>query len=190
MRETCSQRRTQVTSVSWSSPVFSSREISDSVANVSLTSTILITKPEITINVPVVFMARYKWFWGFARAISGPKKVSIFRAHPFQCPLSWCCTPQNHYVPRHKNNRYIGSFRYPGAVVSCIVIHYMSWTVCWRYLVLGHLPHPGSILCQFQEEHHLQHVACNLCQHDTHGAPYDVLYLQPLQNRRKMADRS
>ncbi len=22
----------------------------------------------------------------FARAISGPKKVSIFRAHPFQCP--------------------------------------------------------------------------------------------------------
>jgi hypothetical protein len=23
----------------------------------------------------------------FARAISGPKKVSIFRAHPFQCPL-------------------------------------------------------------------------------------------------------
>jgi hypothetical protein len=23
---------------------------------------------------------------GFARAISGPKKVSIFRAHPFRCP--------------------------------------------------------------------------------------------------------
>ncbi len=66
----------------------------------------------------------------------------------------------------------------------------MSWTVCWRYLVLGHLPHPWSILCQSQEEHQLQHIACDLCQHDTHGAPYDVLYLQPLQNRRKMADRS
>ncbi len=47
-----------------------------------------------TTNVPVVFMARYVMiltFLGlnstcFARAISGPKKVSIFRAHPFQCP--------------------------------------------------------------------------------------------------------
>ncbi len=55
----------------------------------------------ITINVPVVFMARYVMVLRgatslrgalgpngtrFARAISGPKKVSIFRAHPFQCP--------------------------------------------------------------------------------------------------------
>jgi len=28
----------------------------------------------------------------------GLKKVSIFRAHPFQCPVYWCCTPQNHEV--------------------------------------------------------------------------------------------
>ncbi len=40
----------------------------------------------------------------------GPKKVSIFRAHPFQCSSYWCCTPQNHYVPRHENNRYINSY--------------------------------------------------------------------------------
>jgi hypothetical protein len=54
---------------------------------------------EISINVPVVFMARYvlvlrgalegvgpenQDFFGFALANSGPKKVSIFRAHPFQ----------------------------------------------------------------------------------------------------------
>ncbi len=37
----------------------------------------------------------------FPNAISGPKKVSIFRAHPFQCP-----SPQKHYIPHHKNNRY------------------------------------------------------------------------------------
>jgi hypothetical protein len=34
-------------------------------------------------------------------AISGPKKISILRAHPFQWPAS------NHYVPRLINNRYI-----------------------------------------------------------------------------------
>jgi hypothetical protein len=64
------------------------------------------TRVHKTTNVPVVFMARYvmilrgatslrgaldSTFLGpngtrFARAISGPKKVSIFRAHPFQCP--------------------------------------------------------------------------------------------------------
>jgi hypothetical protein len=38
-----------------------------------------------------------------------------------------------------------------------------------------------------QEGHQLLHLACDVCQHDTHGAPYDVLYLMPLQNRRKMA---
>ncbi len=44
---------------------------------------------EIIINVPVVFMALYVMGPNgthFARAISGPKKVSIFIAHPFQCP--------------------------------------------------------------------------------------------------------
>ncbi len=40
--------------------------------------------------------------------ISGPKKVTISSAHPFQCNGS--CTPQNHYVPRHINNRYSNSY--------------------------------------------------------------------------------
>ena len=38
-------------------------------------------------------------------AISRPKKVSIFRAHPFQWPSKWICPPQNYYVLRHINNR-------------------------------------------------------------------------------------
>ncbi len=46
----------------------------------------------------------------YACAISGPKKVLIFRAHPFQCHSYWCCTPQNPYVPRHRNSRYINSY--------------------------------------------------------------------------------
>jgi hypothetical protein len=64
----------------------------------------------------------------FRAQISGPKKVLIFRAHPFQCPLKWCCTPQNHYVLRHKYNRYINSYNiaeikytsfYPVVMQSC-----------------------------------------------------------------------
>jgi hypothetical protein len=44
-------------------------------------------------------------------AISGPKKVLIFRAHPFQWPSNWIFPHQNHYVPRHtKHNRYINSY--------------------------------------------------------------------------------
>ncbi len=43
----------------------------------------------ITINIPVVFMARYVMGPSgtrFAHALSGPKKVTIFRTHPFRCP--------------------------------------------------------------------------------------------------------
>ncbi len=47
----------------------------------------------LTINVPVVFMARY---------------VMILNG--------------THYVPRHKNNRYIGSFMYPSSVVVCCLL--------------------------------------------------------------------
>jgi hypothetical protein len=44
-------------------------------------------------------------------AISGPKKVSIFRAHPLSMALGMDVAPnQNHYVPRHINNRYINSY--------------------------------------------------------------------------------
>ncbi len=47
-----------------------------------------------------------------ALAISEPKKVSkkIFRFHPFQWPSKWICSPQNHYIPCHLNNRYISSY--------------------------------------------------------------------------------
>ncbi len=38
----------------------------------------------LTINVPVVFMARQVMV--LRGATFGPKKVEIFRAHPFQCP--------------------------------------------------------------------------------------------------------
>ncbi len=43
-------------------------------------------------------------------AISGPKRVSIFRAHPFQWPSKWIFSHQNHFVPRHLNNRYINNY--------------------------------------------------------------------------------
>jgi hypothetical protein len=67
------------------------------------------------------------------------------------------------------------------------VSHYMSWTNCWRYLVLGYLPQPWSVsVCEPEEVHQLLHIACDVCQHGTHGALYDVL--QPLQNRKKIAD--
>jgi hypothetical protein len=43
-------------------------------------------------------------------AISGPKKVSIFRAHPPSSgPCNGCCPHQNHYVLRHIKKRYIYS---------------------------------------------------------------------------------
>ncbi len=45
-------------------------------------------------------------------AISGPKKVSISRVHPFQCPCNGYYPPQNHYILHHihENNRYIDSY--------------------------------------------------------------------------------
>jgi hypothetical protein len=43
-------------------------------------------------------------------AISGPKKVLIFRPHPFQWALKWIFLQQNYYVPRHIYNRYINSY--------------------------------------------------------------------------------
>jgi hypothetical protein len=59
--------------------------------------------------------AKLDLFWAqlalaFLVAISGPKKVSIFRAHPFQWPSKWICPHQNNYVPRHKQQVYINSY--------------------------------------------------------------------------------
>ncbi len=42
-------------------------------------------------------------------AISGPQKVSIFRASPSNGPCNGSCSHQNHYLPRLINNRYINS---------------------------------------------------------------------------------
>ncbi len=43
-------------------------------------------------------------------AISGPKKVSTLGPTPYNGPRNGYCPPQNHYVPRDNNNRYINSF--------------------------------------------------------------------------------
>jgi hypothetical protein len=43
-------------------------------------------------------------------AISGPIKISIFRAHFFQWPSKWIFPHQNHYVPWRINNRYINNY--------------------------------------------------------------------------------
>ena len=60
--------------------------------------------------------------------ISGPKKVSIFRAHPFQWPSKWIFPRQNHYVPRHITNRYINSYIHFSAV--CLKFSgFCPWTL-------------------------------------------------------------
>jgi hypothetical protein len=41
--------------------------------------------------------------------ISGPKKVSIFRAHPFRWPSKCIFPHQNPYVPLHINNKHRNS---------------------------------------------------------------------------------
>ncbi len=43
-------------------------------------------------------------------AISGPKKVSISGPTPYNSPRNGYYPPQNHYVPRHNNNRFINSY--------------------------------------------------------------------------------
>ncbi len=48
----------------------------------------------------------------------GAKKVKIFRAHLEK----WCCTPQNHYVPRHKTTGTL--------VVLCSRVLLCSVVVC------------------------------------------------------------
>jgi hypothetical protein len=69
----------------------------------------------LTINVFAIYIMRDEMilmllFWAqMALAslvvISRSKKVSIFRAHPFQWPSKLVYPQQNHYVPHHINNR-------------------------------------------------------------------------------------
>jgi hypothetical protein len=42
--------------------------------------------------------------------ISGPEKVSISGPTPSNGPRNRSCPHQNHYIPRHINNRYINSY--------------------------------------------------------------------------------
>jgi hypothetical protein len=53
--------------------------------------------------------------WGALEGV-GPENRDFFGPWNGTSEVSaiWA---QNHYVPRHKNNRYIGSFMYPSAVV-------------------------------------------------------------------------
>jgi hypothetical protein len=59
----------------------------------------------ITINAPVFFMER-----GFARAISGPKKVSNSGPTPITGPRNAYFPPEIHYFPLHKKHRCINSY--------------------------------------------------------------------------------
>ncbi len=59
-------------------------------------------------------------------ANSGPKKVLIFRAHPFHWPLKWIFLHQKHYVLGHISNRFINS--YWG--------HLKPKHLCWRGLAI------------------------------------------------------
>jgi hypothetical protein len=58
-------------------------------------------------------------FWALNRqslvAISGPKKVSIFKVHPFQWPSSWIFPISKSFFtsPRHLTNRYINRYKMP-----------------------------------------------------------------------------
>ena len=42
----------------------------------------------------------------------GPKKSRFLGPPPLKCPELWIVPPQNHFVPPHINNRYIGCFMY------------------------------------------------------------------------------
>jgi hypothetical protein len=92
----------------------------------------------ITINVPVVFMARYVMFLRGATSLRGalegvgpeneisrvpfgPKKVEIFRAHPFNAPSNDVAHLKTIKYKRHKNNSYIGNFMYTSVVVLLCV---------------------------------------------------------------------
>jgi hypothetical protein len=52
----------------------------------------------------------------FCKCHLGPKKVSIFRAHPFNGPCNVFAT--NHYVSRQINDRYINSYTVFGFMIA------------------------------------------------------------------------
>jgi hypothetical protein len=46
-------------------------------------------------------------------SISGLKKVSIFRAHPFQWPSKWICPHQNHFSAPYKHKKILLPYTNP-----------------------------------------------------------------------------
>ena len=60
-------------------------------------------------------MARLFWAQMALAALvpfKGPKKSRFLGPSPLKCPSLWIVPPQNHFVPHHINNRYIGCFMY------------------------------------------------------------------------------
>jgi hypothetical protein len=53
-------------------------------------------------------------------AISGPKKVLISGPTPSNNPRYGYCPHQNHYIPRHINNRYINTYLRNTVTYTCL----------------------------------------------------------------------
>jgi hypothetical protein len=53
-------------------------------------------------------------------AISGPKKVLISGPTPSNDPRYGYCPHQNHYIPRHINNRYIDAYLRNTVTYTCL----------------------------------------------------------------------
>ncbi len=83
---------------------------------------------QLTINAPVVFMARYIMvFWAqmalaFIVPFQGPKKSRFSGPTPSKAPRNAVALLKTIKYKRHKNNWYIGSFMYPSAVVYCCCV--------------------------------------------------------------------
>jgi hypothetical protein len=89
------------------------------------------TRPEVGMSERLYL---FRLFWAQMTlaalvAISGPKKVSISGPTPYNGPRYGYCLPQKHYVPRHKNNRYINSYFVFRSVVfsSLLSLHLLFW---------------------------------------------------------------
>ncbi len=96
------------------------------VTVITYSETVLVN---ITINVPVVFLARYIMvlFWAQMALTSlvpfqGPKKSRFSGPTPSNAPRNDVAALKTIKYKLHKNNRYIGSFMYPSAVVYCCCV--------------------------------------------------------------------
>ncbi len=64
------------------------------------------------------------WKWHSLRSLpfQGPKKSRFSGPTPYNGPCNGCCPHQNHYVPRHINNRYTNNYfaSLPGLFLSSL----------------------------------------------------------------------